>query len=263
MTAAVRGVRTEPARVPLAHAFAHPDMLFFTPPANRFLTEYRRHMATMANPAFTDSAPQGKRRAQRRNLPLFVQGRTALGEHANLQIYNISESGVLIESSVAIADGDRIQLDLPHAGLIGARVVWTSGLLFGCQFDVPISPATLSAAQLQSAVGPHFDLGAAELSSDHFGARLQRMRVRKGLSQSDIALHLGVSAPSISGWEKGRTRPKNARLDALAELLGVSLSELLDEPEPEDIRELIDRSREQIARAMGTTADKVRITVEL
>lgn len=222
-------------------------------------------MAIMAKPALHDHPASGKRRATRRSLPLLVQGRQGSGEAFEVQIYNISETGVLIESSADLEVGDHIQVDLPEAGAIWVTLVWTSGLLFGCQFDAPVSAATLSAAQLQSSAGPHFGLAAAAPPppTDHFGARLHRLRVRKGLSQGEIAAHLGVSAPSISGWEKGRTRPKHARLDALAEMLGVSLAELLDEPEPVGIQELIERSREQIARAMGTTADKVRITVEL
>lgn len=221
-------------------------------------------MATMANPVFSDPNAQSNRRSARRNLPLLVQGRTSTDTPVGVQIYNISETGLLIECDADLAAGDRIQIDLPHAGTVWAKTVWTSGLLVGCQFDAPVSSATLSAAQLQSAASPHLNMGEdSPRPTDHFGARLQRFRVRKGLSQMDIAAHLGVSAPSISGWEKGRTRPKHARLDALADLLGVSLAELLDEPEPEDIHALIDRSRDQIARAMGTTSDKVRITVEL
>lgn len=220
-------------------------------------------MASMANPSFFDQPVHGGRRTARRNLPLRIAGRQASGAPAEFQIFNISQTGLLVECDAELAAGDRIQLDLPHAGAVWARAVWTSGALVGCEFDAAVSAATLSAAQLQSAAGAHLNLGGDDEAADHFGARLQRLRIRKGLSQIDIAAHLGVSAPSISGWEKGRSRPKHARLDALADLLGVSLSELLEEPEPEGIHELIDRSRDQIARAMGTTSDKVRITVEL
>lgn len=221
-------------------------------------------MATMANPLSHDQAASSKRRHTRRSLPLLVHGRENSGAALEIQIFNISETGVLVECEADLAAGDSIQLDLPHAGTVRARVVWTSGSVFGCQFDTPVSPATLSAAQLQSAVGRHLNLDIDDSASpDHFGARLQRLRIRKGLSQTDIAAHLGVSAPSISGWEKGRTRPKHARLDALAELLGVAQSELTEEPEPEGIQELVERSRDQIARAMSTTPDKVHITVEL
>ena len=44
-----------------------------------------------------------------------------------------------------------IEVELPHAGKIDAEIVWSSGEYYGCQFTLPISPAALSAAQLQSA----------------------------------------------------------------------------------------------------------------
>jgi len=218
----------------------------------------------MANHLHSNLNLSNNRGSERHNLPLLVEGRIVDGKAITVQIYNISETGLLMECDADIGVNDAIEIDLPHAGSAEARVVWTSGLLIGCQFRTPISVAALSAAQLRSAAAPLFDRGSEALRAvDHFGARLQRLRVRKGLSQADIAAHLGISAPSISGWEKGRARPKYARLDALAELLDVSLEELLDEPEPETIQAVIDRSRAEIARAISTTPDRVRITVEL
>lgn len=220
----------------------------------------------MADQLFSDPGFAGERRSTRRYLPLLVEGRTSDGRRLAVQIYNISETGLLMECDADPKPGDRIEVDLPHAGMVSAKIVWTSGLLFGCQFRKPLSAAALSAVQLRSAATPQLDaLPEERRTVPHFGARLQRLRVRRGLSQADIAAHLGVSAPSISGWEKGRARPKNARLDALAELLGVSLDELIDEPETqtEPIQTVIDRCREDIARAVGTAPDKVKITVEL
>lgn len=228
------------------------------------LTQSLHSMIPMADHLSPDPNFASERRSARRNLPLLVEGRLSDGERLAVQIYNISETGLLMECDADPKAGDRIEVDLPHAGLVSAKIVWTSGLLFGCQFRKPLSAAALSAVQLRSAATPHLDaLPEERRTIAHFGARLQRLRVRKGLSQADIAAHLGVSAPSISGWEKGRARPKNARLDALAELLGVSLDELIDEPEPESIQTVIDRSREEIARAVGTSPEKVKISVEL
>lgn len=219
-------------------------------------------MATMPNAVFYDGASvASKRRSARRNAPLLVRGTTRSGDAIELLIHNISESGILVESEAPLAIDDRIEIELPHAGPVQARMVWKSGELFGCQFDAPISPATLSAAQLQSATDLRTGGGAEP--TDNFGARLHRLRVRKGLSQGYVAAQLGVSAPSISGWESGRSRPKHARLDQLADLLGVSPTELLEEPDPEDLQDIIDRSRELIARTVGTSQDNVRIVIEL
>jgi transcriptional regulator with XRE-family HTH domain len=84
-----------------------------------------------------------------------------------------------------------------------------------------------------------------------------------GLNQADVAERIGVSAPSVSGWEKGRARPKHDRMEALAAILGVQVSDLLGGFAPEGLHDLIERSREQIARTVGVAPDKVRIIVEL
>lgn len=211
-------------------------------------------------------------RAKRRKLMLEVRGAHASGADVPVTIHNISETGLLIECEAALSIRDRIDIDLPHAGVVPATLVWVSGRMFGCQFDAPISPAALSAAQLRSAiaieeasppssaleqdsvpVGPH---------SSSFAANLKRLRKAKGLSQANVAERLGVSGPSISGWEKGRARPKEDRLADLAHLLGVPVSQLLVDPQPDMIHDLIDASRQQIARATGVAPEKVRIIVE-
>lgn len=215
---------------------------------------------------FLPPAPSAdSRSAARRKLSLIARGAHHDGTEIEVLIHNISGTGLLFECDIELAAGDQIDIELPHAGDITAVVIWASGRLFGCQFAGPVSPATLSAVELKSSMSAAPDVEEIQPSpaDKAFGARLHRLRIRKGLSQTDIATHLGVSAPSISGWEKGRARPKNARLDALADLLGVSLAELLDEPEPEDVRELIERSRDQIARAVGATPGQVRIIIEL
>src|SRR3546814_5861973 len=67
---------------------------------------------------------------------------------------------------------------------------------------------------------------------------------------------MGVSPPSISSWEKGRARPKRGRMAKLATILGVPISDLLDDAPPEGLQELIGRSREQIARAASVSVDR-------
>src|SRR3546814_15801402 len=69
-------------------------------------------------------------------------------------VHNSSATGMLVESGAPLEIGEVIEVNLPHSGKTAARVIWTSGDLSGCQFEMPISPATLSAAQLRSVVGP-------------------------------------------------------------------------------------------------------------
>ena len=208
-----------------------------------------------------------KRQDTRRKLSLLARGSQHDGTGIEVQIHNISGTGLLFESDIKLAAGDRIEIELPHAGDITAVVIWASGRLFGCQFEGPVSPATLSAVELKSAVEstPSLDDDQAEpVIDDGFGARLLRLRTSAGLSQTDVADRMGVSAPSISSWENGRVRPKPARMEKLATILGVEIAALLEDPAPasEGMQSVIDRGREQIARAIGISPDQVRITIE-
>ena len=57
--------------------------------------------------------------------------------------------------------------------------------------------------------------------------RFKECREAKGFSQKYVALSLGVKPPSISDWEKGKTKPTIENLIALSDLLQVSCDELL------------------------------------
>ena len=57
--------------------------------------------------------------------------------------------------------------------------------------------------------------------------KFRQCREAKGFSQKFVAVSLGVKAPSISDWEKGKTNPTIENLIALSKLLGVSCDELL------------------------------------
>ncbi|MFP4495178.1 MAG: helix-turn-helix domain-containing protein [Halochromatium sp.] len=57
-----------------------------------------------------------------------------------------------------------------------------------------------------------------------FPQRLKAARQRAGLTQTEIAARLGVSKALPGHWEAGRKVPGMAKLEALAELLDVSVS---------------------------------------
>lgn len=102
---------------------------------------------------FLPSAPGADKRIDaRRKLSLLASGLRHDGTDIEVQIHNISGTGLLLESDVKLVAGDRIEIELPHAGDITAKVIWASGRLFGCQFEGPVSPATLSAVELKSAI---------------------------------------------------------------------------------------------------------------
>lgn len=92
------------------------------------------------------TAPRERRRSQRRSLRL---GAGAAG--AAVVIHDISDTGMLIQSSAPMLVGASLEVELPHAGHVPATVVWTSGDFYGCEFDQRIPPAAVSAALLRSA----------------------------------------------------------------------------------------------------------------
>jgi transcriptional regulator with XRE-family HTH domain len=210
-----------------------------------------------------DSALPGERpRERRRTLRLETQGALASGAAANVLVHNVSATGLLIESDVALMPDETIEIDLPHAGPTLARIVWASGRLFGCQFEAPVSAAALSAAQLRSAVAAPVGL-APPSGGESFGLRLRRLRQERGLSLSRIAAQLGVSKPTVWAWEQGKARPVEARMPALAELLGIDRAELMAGTPGHGLNETIARARSHIAQAAGVSTVTVRIMIEL
>lgn len=221
----------------------------------------------MAMTVYLNDAPRsaGNRRASRRQLRLPLHGSKATGAEIEALVHNISATGMLVESRLPLEIGEVIDVNLPHSGKTATKVIWTSGGLAGCQFEMPISPATLSAAQLRSVVGPdahapdHLPAPAAE----SFGVRLQRLRSAKQLTQGQLAVQLGVSEPSISAWELDKARPKAGRIEALSAALGVEISEILGFDEGENLRDLVARAKEQIAKAAGVSPANVKFTIEM
>jgi hypothetical protein len=95
---------------------------------------------------FEEREPEGdRRRSVRRALRL---GAAAGG--APVTIHDLSLTGALLETSVPMLVGAEFEVELPNAGRIKGAIVWNSGEYYGCQFNLPISPAVLSAALLQS-----------------------------------------------------------------------------------------------------------------
>lgn len=218
--------------------------------------------------AYLDDQEQqgGKRRNARRNLRLQTQGISAARGATEVLIHNISASGLLLESEAALAPGEEIAIELPHAGTTAAHVIWASGRLYGCEFDVALSAGALSAVELRSTVSRDIASSDRQLASppaEDFGHRLKQLRKAKGLTQAQMASQLGVSMPAICAWETGKARPRDARMKALANALGIPMSELFGPDVPEMLEDLLARSREQIARVVGTTPDKIRIMIEI
>ena len=130
---------------------------------------------------FEDRPQEGeRRRALRRVMRL---GLGAEGEAVTVR--DISLTGMLLETSAAMLVGAGFEVELPHAGTVGAVVVWNCGEFYGCEFEHPISVACVSAARLQSepptsqktpakTADPIAELRALNADVEEISARLDR-----------------------------------------------------------------------------------------
>lgn len=59
------------------------------------------------------------------------------------------------------------------------------------------------------------------------GENIKRMRTERSLTQEETATHLGVSAQSVSKWERGEGYPDIELLPAISHYFGVSIDALL------------------------------------
>lgn len=85
-----------------------------------------------------------------------------------------------------------------------------------------------------------------------FGENLKTLRKQKGFSQEELATRLHVVRQTISKWEKNLSVPDADTLIRLAEILEVSVSELLgakieNENTASDVSEQLSRINEQLA----------------
>ena len=66
-----------------------------------------------------------------------------------------------------------------------------------------------------------------EFDKEKTGALLARLRKEKGLTQKELAERLYVTDKAVSKWERGLSMPDPSLLLPLAEVLGVTVTELL------------------------------------
>ena len=76
--------------------------------------------------------------------------------------------------------------------------------------------------------------GVVNLDAKVFGAYIAAIRKEKGLTQSQIAEKIHVTDKAVSKWERGAGLPDINNIEALAEALDVSLTELIQCKKQED-----------------------------
>lgn len=95
------------------------------------------------------------------------------------------------------------------------------------------------------------------MDNEKFGAFVAQMRKQKGWTQKDLAQKLCLSDKAVSKWERGLSMPDVALLSPLADLLGVTVTELLRgqkaaSPDPLDAREV----DELVSKTLRLSADE-------
>ncbi len=85
-----------------------------------------------------------------------------------------------------------------------------------------------------------------------FQENLKALRMKKGMTQQELATRLHIVRQTISKWEKGLSVPDSYLLIRLAEVLEVSVSELLGskieiEEKPDVLAQQLSRINEQLA----------------
>lgn len=66
-----------------------------------------------------------------------------------------------------------------------------------------------------------------QIDKEKFGAFLVQLRKEKGMTQKELAQQLYVSDKAVSKWERGLSLPDISLLQPMAEMLDVSVTELL------------------------------------
>ena len=61
-----------------------------------------------------------------------------------------------------------------------------------------------------------------------FGARLREARVRRGMSQDELAADSGLHRAYIGGVERGERNPSLTSIARLADAVGVPVGDLMD-----------------------------------
>jgi PilZ domain len=76
-----------------------------------------------------------RRRTDRSEVMIYSYAKLRGNRHVALEIGNVSPGGLMARTASAIAEQDRVQVDLPGIGWIPATVVWSIGDQYGFAFE--------------------------------------------------------------------------------------------------------------------------------
>ncbi len=91
-----------------------------------------------------------RRRAVRRELCLEAEAVFSADRKAPVIIHELSQTGFLMEAAEQNTIGDRVYLQMADLAAAAARVIWSCGTHYGCEFQRPLSNAAVSTALLKA-----------------------------------------------------------------------------------------------------------------
>jgi hypothetical protein len=169
-------------------------------------------------------SPDERRRTPRLILKLGAK----VGSGSAAIVHDISRSGLLFETAAEVG-ADCIDVQLPAVPPTEARVVWSHGRFYGCEFEKPLPTGSVSAALLQGE--PKQAAGAplvAPAAASGPGEARSRVSSRIPVAVACTVLAAGAAALILTGHFVALAVIGAAAAAVLA-LLAVILWRTLDE----------------------------------
>ena len=94
------------------------------------------------------------------------------------------------------------------------------------------------------------------MEKNMIGKYLRDLRRRRGMSQQELALALGVSKQTISNWEVGRKVPRMKTVEKIANIFGVSRNSILAGLPVE----MLEQEGQEDRRVVDLTDHDIRLT---
>lgn len=105
--------------------------------------------------------------------------------------------------------------------------------------------------------------------TNSIGNRISQFRKEKGYTQEEMAEKLGVTPQAVSKWENDISYPDILLLPKIAEMLGITVDELLSGERKKDTNFLLEGQRKNIDDMMfriyvnSADGDKVRVNLPM